>query len=160
MSQAKIRDLSYYFLADKIFNYKHSMASNDSDHSKVLKRLRPSLIRELPDPVVMLDSPELKGRLSGYEKSQISSPSVLCERAEMFINVIEFTSNDVFQLFLVVLKRLKPELGDRLERAWREVSRISANGSGESYLCVVSRAWRGGHVRLTYVLMSPLILST
>lgn len=100
------------------------MASlHSSSHSKVFKKLRVTLIQELPDPRVMLESPQLR-EISGYERSQILSPPTMYGRSEKLVDVLELSSNEtVFHAFLCVLRPLKPGLARRLEDTLREVER-------------------------------------
>lgn len=94
-----------------------------ASYSKVFKKLRVTLIRELPDPAVMLDMPELKDGFSGYERSEILTPSTLCARTEKFVDVMELCSKEVvFQQLLSLLRHLKPDLTERLEAAMREMA--------------------------------------
>lgn len=108
------------------------MATSGSSHSKAFKRLRAVLIRELPEPKTLLDSPELKKKFSPYERSQMLAPHVFCDRAEKLVDVMEFSSSEVFQRFLAALKRLKPELAARLETVVREMDNGPAASSGVS----------------------------
>lgn len=103
-------------------------------YSKVFKKLRVTLIRELPDPVAMLDRPELKDRFSGYERSQILTPATMCERREKFVDVMELCSSEaVFQQLLSLLRQLKPHLAKELEGALREVEGTpNAGGSNRA----------------------------
>ena len=100
-----------------------------ANHSKALKRLRHTLIREIQDPGALLDSLELRDKFSGYERSQIMSPPLPCERAEKLIDVMEFSTVEVFQAFMSALRRLKPELTMKLERMLREVGGASESSS-------------------------------
>lgn len=100
--------------------------SSNSSHSKVFRKLRAGLMKELPDPRALLENPGFKNSFSPYERSQMLSPVHMLERVEKFIDVMELSSLEAFQSFLVVLKPLKPELATRLQTARTEMS----NGSG------------------------------
>lgn len=93
-----------------------------ASHSKAIKRLRPRLIRELPDPKDLLEAPELKGKFSGYEKGQILTPLSPPGRAEKLLDVLEPASEEVVDAFLGVLRRFKPALAVGVEDSIREVS--------------------------------------
>ena len=94
-----------------------------SRHAKVFKKLRVVLIQELPDPRVILESPQLK-EISGYERSQILSPHTMCGRTEKLVDVLELSGNEaLFQAFIGVLRPLKPALAKTLEDTLREVER-------------------------------------
>lgn len=115
-----------------------AMSQNAANYSKVFKKLRVTLIRELPDPVVILESGEMKDSFSGYEKSQILTPPVMHDRAEKFVDVMELCSNElVFRNLFSLLRRLKPDLVERLEGALREVemtqTAVSSDGTGKNY---------------------------
>ena len=102
---------------------------------RALRRMRPILTRELPDVAVLLKRPELKHHFTGYEISTILSHSLPSQRAEKFIEVLEFKSYDVYQTFTSVLKVLRTDLAVRLEGVEREVSAAStasSPGSSES----------------------------
>ena len=104
-----------------------------SSHSKVFKKTRVTLIRELPDPGAMLDSPELRDSFSGYEKSQVLSPPTLCGRAEKLVDVLELSSDAaLFRNFVAVLRRLKPKLATDLEDALVEVEAASDRASSDA----------------------------
>ena len=103
-----------------------------SSHSKVFKKMRVTLIRELPDPAAMLDSPELRGSFSGYEKNQILAPPKLTDRAEKLVDVLELSSDvSLFRNFVTVLRHLKPKLATDLEDALVEVE-ASDRGSSDA----------------------------
>ena len=92
------------------------MASRGSSrHSRALKKLRPYLIKELPEPVELLDNSELRTKFSGYERSHIIAPSCQSQRAEKFLEVMEFAPQEVFEIFMTVLRTMKPDLGMRLK---------------------------------------------
>lgn len=90
-------------------------------HSRALKKLRPSLIKELPEPAELMDTPELRSRFSGYERSHIKAPSLLSQRAEKFLEVVELAPREVFELFIIVLRRMNPDLARRLCDTWKKV---------------------------------------
>lgn len=111
-------------------------------YSKVFKKQRVTLIRELPDPAVMLDMPELKDRFSGYERSQITTPATMFGRAEKFVDVMELSSNEViFQQLLCLLRQLKPDLAKGLEGALRELEGPpNSGGSSRAGLLVTGNS--------------------
>lgn len=107
-------------------------------HSRALKKLRPFLIKELPDPAILLDNPELRSKFSGYERSHIMAPSCLSQRAEKFLEVVEFAPQEVFELFMSVLRTMKPDLATRLNDTWKSqegfpgASSSSPHGTGRA----------------------------
>lgn len=92
---------------------------------RVLRRMRPVLTRELPKVSVLLKRPELKPYFTTYESNAILSQNLPSQRAEKFIEVLEFKTYDVYQKFLSVLKELRTDLAVRLEGTEREVSTAS-----------------------------------
>lgn len=107
------------------------MASPVIAYSKVFKKLRVLLIRELPDPVVLLGDPQLKSSLSGYETSQILSPPTLLDRAEKFVDLMELCSNvAVFECLMSVLKQLKPGLAGEVETALQGTPNAGGSNCG------------------------------
>lgn len=90
------------------------------NYSRTFKTLRVALIQELPDPKVLLDNPAFRDQLSDSSRSQILSPINPCDRAEKLVDVMEFSSQGMFQGFLAALRPLKPELAARVERTQRQ----------------------------------------
>lgn len=107
-----------------------SRSSSTPSHSKVCKRLRATLIRELPDPQALVERPELQGKLSGYERKTITSQQALLKRAEKLVDVLECSSPDLFESFLLALRPLKPSLATRLEEEM-----AGNDGPGECGVC-------------------------
>lgn len=99
--------------------------ASPNKHSRACRRLRVTLIRELPEPRTLLDSPELRGKFSDHERSQILSPQQLSDRTEELTNTMEWASQELFQALLAVLKRLKPGLAAKLEE---EIERKETDG--------------------------------
>ena len=111
------------------------MASRSPKYIRALRRMRPVLTREMPDVALLLERPELKPHFTGYEVKTILSPSLPSQRAEQFVEILEFKSYDVYQTFVTVLKALRTDLAVRLEGMEREVSAAStasSPGSNES----------------------------
>jgi hypothetical protein len=111
-----------------------------ASYSRVFKKMRVTLIRELPDPAVLLERSELK-KVSGYEREQILTPQTLCGRAEKFVDVMELCSDlSLFQNVMFLLGHLKPGLARELEAALEEsesalnagASASGASGTGAS----------------------------
>ena len=95
-------------------------------HLKTLRRLRPVLMKELPDPAVLMSTAELTPHFTAYETSQVLSPLLPSERAEKLVDIIEFKSYEVFEKFVIVVRRFKPELGVKMEGVEREISDSTA----------------------------------
>ena len=77
----------------------------------------------------MLDSLELREQFSEYEKSHILAPPCQSHRAEKLLDAMGLVPADVFELFLTVLRRMKPCLAVTLEDTWKEEKRVSSTGS-------------------------------
>ena len=106
---------------------------------RALRRMRPMLTRELPDTATLLKRPELKDHFTAYEVSTILSQSLPSQRAEKFVEILEFKSYEVYQKFVYVLKILRTDLAIRLEGVEREVSAASTASSPRSNECSPER---------------------
>lgn len=115
------------------------MATNDHQqkrHLKTLRRLRPVLLKELPDPAVLMSATELSPHFTAYERSLVISPHLPSERVEKLIDILEFKSYEVYEKFVIVVRRFKPELGVKMEGVEREVSESStASSPGSNGTC-------------------------
>ncbi len=79
-------------------------------------------MNQLPDTAVLLNTLNLASHFSSYEQSEITKQKLPSERAEKFLDIMEFKTRDVYQNFIRVLKSLKPEVAVKLEGVEREVS--------------------------------------
>ena len=101
------------------------MASNGTKqdrHVKLLKRQRGLLINQLPDTLVLLNTLKLGSYFNAYEKSEISKQKLPSDKAEKFLDIMEFKSREVYQEFMRALHLVRPDLAVRLEGVEREVS--------------------------------------
>ena len=89
--------------------------SRSPRHSQLLKRQRSSLVKELPEPAVLLDSPELGAKFSVCDKQEILRGQTQSRRAEKFLDLVELKPPEVFEIFMKLLRTLKPMLADKLE---------------------------------------------
>lgn len=91
-------------------------------HVKLLKRQRGLLVNQLPDTVTLLNTLKLGSYFNAYEKSEISKQKVPSDKAEKFLDIMEFKSREVYQEFMRALHLLRSDLAVRLEGVEREVS--------------------------------------
>ena len=91
-------------------------------HVKLLKRQRGLLVNQLPDTVTLLNTLKLGSYFNAYEKSEISKQKVPSDKAEKFLDIMEFKPREVYQEFMRALHLLRSDLAVRLEGVEREVS--------------------------------------
>ena len=106
------------------------MASNGFSterHVKLLKRQRALLVKQLPDLQSLLQ--HLSLHFSAYEKAEILKQRIQAEKAEKFLDIMEYKPVVVYQEFLRALHTMTPDLAVRLEGLEREVSGGSAASS-------------------------------
>lgn len=115
---------------------------------RALRRMRPMLTRELPDTATLLKRPELKDHFTAYEANTILSQSLPSQRAEKFIEILEFKSYQVYQKFVFVLKILRTDVAIRLEGVEREVSAASMASSPRSNECSPERKCKRRRISL------------